>query len=87
MEGKQVSIDGMRAKANANRGALGIKKIENRLKRLDQELEKYVSQLNYNDEVDDRLDRLDALADKEKESIERIAELHEEIQDLLKKHT
>ncbi|MCB9280565.1 MAG: hypothetical protein H6562_16850 [Lewinellaceae bacterium] len=51
-------------------------------------MEKYVSQLNYNDEVDDRLDRLDALADKEKESIERIAELHEEIQDLLKKkHT
>ena len=88
LEGKQVSIDGMRAKANANRGALSIKKIENRLKRLDQELEKYVSQLNYNDEVDDRLDRLDALADKEKESIERIAELHEEIQDLLKKkHT
>lgn len=75
IKGEKVSIDGTRVKANTNRSALSVKKIENRLTKLNKELDKYTMSLNLND----------ALEKETLLAMQKIAELHEEIEDLLKK--
>lgn len=85
IKGEKVSIDGTRVKANTNRSALSVKKIENRLIRLNKDLDKYTEGLNLNDEITDRAEEVDILSKEKDRAMQVIADLHEEIEDLLKK--
>lgn len=59
IEGRTVAIDGSKIKANANRDMLTLEKIERRTKRLEEQLEKYLSDLSRNDTIDDLEDEID----------------------------
>jgi transposase len=85
VEGRQMTVDGMRTKANTARRTWSVKKIDNRLQYLDAKLNSYLKELQENDQVEDLRADLTEL-DKEKgAAIEQIARLQQEIADLLKK--
>ncbi len=53
IKGETVAIDGTKVKANANRDMLTAKKIENRLKNLNEKIESYLESMAENDIVED----------------------------------
>jgi transposase len=59
IEGKTVGIDGSKIKANANRDMLTLEKIARRTKRLEEQLEKYLTELSSNDTIDDLEDEIE----------------------------
>lgn len=85
IEGKSTSIDGTRLKANTRRGASSIESIEKRLGILDKELNKYLVKLEMNDNLESTLDNIVQLREEERAAIEKISELQEQIEDLIKK--
>lgn len=85
VEGKQVTVDSIRLKANTSRNGWSVKKIEGRLKQIDKQLNEYLKSLDLNDQGELRLENLVRLEKEEQEAVDRIAQLQEEIEDLLKK--
>lgn len=85
IEGKGVSVDGLRTKAHTSRGAMSVEKIKNRLEKLDGKLNRYLSQVEENDKKEALQIDLGRLDMKKKQALEKIAQLQEEIEDLLKK--
>ncbi|MBE9542481.1 MAG: transposase, partial [Proteobacteria bacterium] len=59
IRGKTVGIDGTRVKANADRSMLTAKKIERRIKSINEKIEDYLGRLMENDKREDILDELD----------------------------
>lgn len=53
IKGETIAIDGTKIKANANRDMLTAKKIENRLKNLNEKIENYLESMAENDIVED----------------------------------
>lgn len=85
IEGRQITVDGMRTKANASRNCDSVKKIEGRLKKLDAQLDRYWQEVELSDQIETKEENLDHLAEEERTAIDRIASLKQEIEDLLKK--
>jgi transposase len=85
IDGKQVSVDSVRLKANTNRNAQSLKKIEGRLKHIDKQMTQYLNALNLNDEGELKLEQLCELDRTKKQAMAKIAELNKEIEDLQKK--
>lgn len=86
VKGKKVAVDGTKVKANTNRDMLSVKKIEERMSRLDWELEKYLKKLEISDSEEDVLDEIENsdTDSKNKELIQEIASLRLEIEKLKK---
>lgn len=85
LEGKSISIDGMRTKANTNRDTLSEEKIDKRLGAIDRRITQYLKQLELNDRRSDLEEDLEELSLEKKKAMEHIAQLQEEIEELLKK--
>ena len=85
IEAKQVSVDSVRLKANTSRNATSLKKIEGRLRQIDKQMTQYINAMNLNDEKELKLEILSDLAIQEQVALDKIAQLNEEIEDLLKK--
>lgn len=85
IKGKRVSIDSVRLKANTNRNAVSLKKIEGRLKQIDKQLNQYMKALNLNDAGELKLEELCELDRREEQALAQIAALNAEIEDLVKK--
>ena len=84
IRGKTVGIDGTRVKANADRSMLTARKIERRIKSINEKIEDYLGRLMENDKRDDILDELAAEDGSEinQELIDKIAELEERLRGL-----
>ena len=84
IRGKTVGVDGTRVKANADRSMLTARKIERRVKSINEKIEDYLGRLMDNDKRDDILDQLDAEDGSEinQELIDKIAELEERLRSL-----
>jgi len=82
--GKTVGIDGTRVKANADRSMLTAKKIERRIKSINEKIEDYLGRLMKNDKREDILDELDVEDGSEinQQLIDKIAELEETVRNL-----
>lgn len=65
---KEVSIDGMRLKANTNRDTLSEEKIDKRLGKLDKQISYYIEQLKANGAIEDKEEKLELLALEEKQA-------------------
>ena len=84
IRGKTVGIDGTRVKANADRNMLTAKKIERRIKSINEKIEDYLGRLMENDKREDILDELDVEDGSEinQQLIDKIAELEERVRSL-----
>lgn len=84
IKGKKVAIDGTKVKANTNRDMLSVKKIEERMSRLDGKLERYLRKLEISDSEEDVLDEIENsdIDTKDKELIQEIASLRLKIEKL-----
>lgn len=84
IRGKTVGIDGTRVKANADRSMLTAKKIERRIKSINEKIEDYLGRLMENDKREDILDELDVEDGSEinQQLIDKIAELEERVRSL-----
>lgn len=87
LEASEISIDGMRLKANTNRDTLSEEKIDKRLGRLNRQITIYLKKLALNDAIDEKEENLERLAVEERKAVEMIAQLQGEIEELLKKKT
>lgn len=91
IEGERISIDGMKTKANANRNTLSEekinKRIDKRLAAIDRQISAYLKHLELNDAVEDKQENLELLAIQEAKALQQIAQLQQEIQDLIKKRS
>jgi len=86
LEAAEISIDGMRLKANTNRDTLSEEKIDKRLGRLNRQITIYLKKLELTDAIEDKEENLERLAVEERKAVEMIARLQEEIEELLKKN-
>ena len=93
IQGKLMAIDGSKVKANANRDMLTIKKIEHRLERMDEQIDRYLQQLLENDYRDDLLEEIeDSSVDDDfgnpgsgnQKLLDRIVELQKQVEELQK---
>ena len=84
IRGQRVGIDGTRVKANADRSMLTAKKIERRIKSINEKIEDYLGRLMENDKREDILDELDVGDGSEinQELIDKIAELEQRLRSL-----
>ena len=74
IKGKSVSTDGSKIKAYASRETLSLKLIDKKLARVEKEIERYLTQLNENDAIENEQEEMLASSD----------ELKRQIADLLK---
>jgi len=79
IKGKSISGDGTKVKAYASRDALSLKQIEKKLTSAEKEIERYLSQLDENDNVEDKQE--DVLS-KEEELKSQISFLENEVEEL-----
>ena len=84
IDGELVAIDGTKVKANANRNILNVKKIKNRLKEIDQQIDKYLEEIKIQDIEEEIIEEenIDEPSQINKQAIKRIAKLQEEIEEL-----
>ncbi|MEO0339186.1 MAG: transposase, partial [Bacteroidota bacterium] len=82
---KKISVDSVRLKANTNRNATSLKKIEGRLRQIDKQMTQYINALDLNDKKELKLEELGELELQKQAAMDKIAQLNEEIEDLLKK--
>lgn len=85
LEAAEISVDGMRLKANTNRDTLSEEKIDKRLGRLNRQMTLYLKKLELNDAIEDKESNLERLALEERKALEMIAQLQGEIEEMLKK--
>jgi len=85
IEGKKVSIDSVRLKANTSRNGWSIKKIEGRMNQIKKQMNQYMKALDLNDEGELKLENLVRLEAEQQRALEKICRLKEEIDDLEKK--
>ena len=79
IKGKSVSTDGTKIKAYASRQTLSLKLIEKKLSQAEKEIERYFSQLNENDAIENEQEEMLSSSDELKR---QIAYLHEQIKTL-----
>jgi len=79
IKGKSVSTDGTKIKAYASRKTLSLKLIEKKLSQAEKEIERYFSQLNENDAIENEQEEMLSNSDELKR---QIADLQEEVKTL-----
>jgi len=82
ISGKLMATDGTKAKANTNRNSLTLEKINNKLIYCENELAKYLEQIENNDIVDQLEEDIANLAEKsqiKKSLLDKIAKLEKEV--------
>lgn len=85
ISGKQVVTDGTKIKANASQDSISMKEIARRMEQLESQLEKYLQQLQDNDQVEsveEQLSELSNQIDVEPALLKKIASLQEQVQTL-----
>lgn len=82
---KDVTLDGMKLKANASREMASIKKIDQSLKYIDKRIEEYLLEISRADELEDMREKKTEL-EIEKDSVEKeVRRLEEEVKSLMEK--
>ncbi|MBU1298994.1 MAG: IS1182 family transposase [Bacteroidetes bacterium] len=82
---EKVGIDGSKIKANAKRDMLSLKKINQRLERMDEKIEEYLNRLSKNDISEDIIEELEdkeGEVDINQELLEKIIKLRKEVEEL-----
>ena len=69
IKGKSISGDGTKVKAYASRDALSLKQIDKKLANAEKEIERYLSQLNENDSVENEQEDMLAMSEELKDKI------------------
>jgi transposase len=78
-KGRTVSIDGSKIKAYASRNIISMKKIDKKLAYIEKEIERYLSQVNENDAVENEQEEMLTTS---KELKNQIADLQEQVKEL-----
>lgn len=81
IKGKIVSIDGSKVRANAGMH-IDLSTVESRLENLEEELSKYMTDLDHLDQIDDEIEAVDALRDQRAAMQKQVDELKKEVEQL-----
>jgi len=79
IKGKSISTDGTKIKASASRATISLKLIDKKLAQAEKEIERYFSQLNENDAIENEQEEMLASSDELKR---QIADLQRQIENL-----
>ena len=80
IKGKSLSTDGTKIKAYASRDTLSIKLIDKKLSQVEKEMERYFSQLNENDAIENEQAEMQSASDELKTQIAYLQKQVEELQ-------